>query len=421
MFLGGVVWVGIRFFFFWRENFFWRATACKKKKKVLATTHAKKTTKKNGWPRERTQGADPKRGPRRQDPGSPNPEKARTIKKSGPEGWEGPRVGWPEGWGARWEGPSAHPPPYFFACPFRALCSFRVHFGPFFLLACLFACLLLKHSQVFCRNGAWGSSLCPLLKHFQAWFRPGLLPCLLAFLILLSPLSSPFSSKTLLSLCSKTHFWVLGPFWSFCEKKCRKREKRARNGHLGPKRPFFNGTRGAVGKGRRVGARRVEASEGWGPKGWGAPHPVGMGAPVHRCAGALWFHKMPLGSPSAHFGWATAWNRGHNSTRRPPRERRKNEICGGIVEKRKDFRAEHTRECFLLINSQHHLTDLCHDMARSTVFSDHSHRGACSWESALFKGPDDFNGCGYFHVSLLLFASRHICRWFEEDLGSEFV
>ena len=54
-------------------------------------------------------------------------------------------------------------------------------------------------------------------------------------------------------------------------------------------------------------------------------------------------------------------------------------------------------------------------------FSDLSYRCACSWESALFKGPDDFNGCGYFHVSLLLIALRHICRWFEEDLGSEFV
>ena len=40
---------------------------------------------------------------------------------------------------------------------------------------------------------------------------------------------------------------------------------------------------------------------------------------------------------------------------------------------------------------------------------------------ALFKGPDDFNGCGYFHVSLLLIALRHICRWCEENLGSEFV
>ena len=57
----------------------------------------------------------------------------------------------------------------------------------------------------------------------------------------------------------------------------------------------------------------------------------------------------------------------------------------------------------------------------TAVFSDLSFRGACSWESALFKGPDNFNGCGYFHVSLLLFALRHICHWFEEDLGSEFV
>ena len=43
------------------------------------------------------------------------------------------------------------------------------------------------------------------------------------------------------------------------------------------------------------------------------------------------------------------------------------------------------------------------------------------WESARFKGPDDFNGCGYFHIRLLLIALRHICRWNEEDLGSEFV
>ena len=44
-----------------------------------------------------------------------------------------------------------------------------------------------------------------------------------------------------------------------------------------------------------------------------------------------------------------------------------------------------------------------------------------SWESARFKGPDDPNGCGYFHIRLLLIALRHICRWNEEDLGSEFV
>ena len=45
-------------------------------------------------------------------------------------------------------------------------------------------------------------------------------------------------------------------------------------------------------------------------------------------------------------------------------------------------------------------------MSLSTEGSDISHRGACSWESALFKGPDDFNGCGYFHVILLLIALR---------------
>ena len=43
-------------------------------------------------------------------------------------------------------------------------------------------------------------------------------------------------------------------------------------------------------------------------------------------------------------------------------------------------------------------------------FSDLSYCGACSWESALFRGPDDFNGCGYFHISLLLIALRHISR-----------
>ena len=47
-------------------------------------------------------------------------------------------------------------------------------------------------------------------------------------------------------------------------------------------------------------------------------------------------------------------------------------------------------------------------MSLSTEESDISHRGACSWEPALFKGPDDFNGCGYFHIILLLIALRHI-------------
>ena len=47
-------------------------------------------------------------------------------------------------------------------------------------------------------------------------------------------------------------------------------------------------------------------------------------------------------------------------------------------------------------------------MSLSTEESDLSHRGACSWESALFKGPDDFNGCGHFHIILMLIALRHI-------------
>ena len=34
-------------------------------------------------------------------------------------------------------------------------------------------------------------------------------------------------------------------------------------------------------------------------------------------------------SPNAHFGRTSALNHGHNSTRRPPREGRKNENCGG--------------------------------------------------------------------------------------------
>ena len=60
-------------------------------------------------------------------------------------------------------------------------------------------------------------------------------------------------------------------------------------------------------------------------------------------------------------------------------------------------------------------------MSLSTEESDISHRGICSWESALFKRLDDFNGCGYFHIILLLIALRHICRWFEEDRPSGFV
>ena len=47
-------------------------------------------------------------------------------------------------------------------------------------------------------------------------------------------------------------------------------------------------------------------------------------------------------------------------------------------------------------------------MSLSTEESDISHRGACSWEPALFKGPNDFNGCGYFHIILLLIALWHI-------------
>ena len=43
---------------------------------------------------------------------------------------------------------------------------------------------------------------------------------------------------------------------------------------------------------------------------------------------------------------------------------------------------------------------------RSTV--DTNSCGACSWEPALFKGPDNFNGCGYFHIFLLLIALRHM-------------
>ena len=39
-------------------------------------------------------------------------------------------------------------------------------------------------------------------------------------------------------------------------------------------------------------------------------------------------HTMTQKSPDWLFGWATALNRGHNSTTRPPRKRRKNEICG---------------------------------------------------------------------------------------------
>ena len=37
------------------------------------------------------------------------------------------------------------------------------------------------------------------------------------------------------------------------------------------------------------------------------------------------------------FGWAMALNSGHNSTRRPPRERRKNEIFGGREKKKSEI------------------------------------------------------------------------------------
>ena len=43
-------------------------------------------------------------------------------------------------------------------------------------------------------------------------------------------------------------------------------------------------------------------------------------------------HKFRWG-----LGWVMALNRGHNSTRRPPRERKKNEFCGGRGKKARNF------------------------------------------------------------------------------------
>ena len=40
---------------------------------------------------------------------------------------------------------------------------------------------------------------------------------------------------------------------------------------------------------------------------------------------------------------------------------------------------------------------------------------------STIQGTRRFNGCSYFHTSLLLIAVRHASRWFEEVLGSEFV
>ena len=50
------------------------------------------------------------------------------------------------------------------------------------------------------------------------------------------------------------------------------------------------------------------------------------------------FHKMTPGTPNAHFGWTSALDRDHNSTRGPPRDSRENEIFGGRGNKRAKFR-----------------------------------------------------------------------------------
>ena len=51
----------------------------------------------------------------------------------------------------------------------------------------------------------------------------------------------------------------------------------------------------------------------------------------------LGFPKMFLGSPNAHFVWNSALNRAHSSMRRPPREGRKIENCGGRRQKTRKF------------------------------------------------------------------------------------
>ena len=84
-----------------------------------------------------------------------------------------------------------------------------------------------------------------------------------------------------------------------------------------------------------------------GPEGWVELWPLFKAMDLSNCAfGLLWghfvrapaacrppeFHTLTPGSPHAHFGWTSALNRGHNSTRRPS-NRGKKGFGGGKGEK----------------------------------------------------------------------------------------
>ena len=77
--------------------------------------------------------------------------------------------------------------------------------------------------------------------------------------------------------------------------------------------------------------------KGGGPKGWGAQNFALFFLSRRKFHSFFSLWGVFSLSPGGHFGWDMALNSGHNSTRRPPRERRMNEIFGGREKKKSEI------------------------------------------------------------------------------------
>ena len=113
----------------------------------------------------------------------------------------------------------------------------------------------------------------------------------------------------------------------------------------GPVRVPYGARRGGASEGRwwprRVGGRVGAQQEGSGPGMWAPKFRAFSHLTLQISLSRVFFswdcgsrfkatdhRKCALGIIRGHLVRATALNRGHNTTRRPTRKRRKNEICG---------------------------------------------------------------------------------------------